>query len=384
MIILIPAYEPQNTLPNLVSELKRQPQIKEVVVVDDGSGTEFNAVFNEATIVGAEVIRPARPNRGKGYTLREGFAFISREYPGEIIVTADCDGQHLVADIVAVGTHLKQEIAQSVAKQSLEAEHHLENTNKRLIVLGGRRFSGKVPLRSKFGNFVTRKLFQVVAGQKIFDTQTGLRAFSPEAVKWSLTITGDRFEYEFLQLLEARDSGVTLQEIPIETVYLNENSGSHFRPIADSVRIYRPLINYIGASLSGFVVDFFGLLALVAIFPGIPLFAAVVIARIASMCVNFLAGYLVFGRRNLNMKTSFHRYLILAGILLVGNYLVLSAFTLIGLPLVVAKILTEVLLWITSFSFAHRWIYRSVANFPQNNTVKTSASTKQQELVFHS
>jgi hypothetical protein len=38
-------------------------------------------------------------------------------------------------------------------------------------------------------------------------------------------------------LLEAPAQGYGISELPIETIYLNDNRSSHFRPIADSFKV---------------------------------------------------------------------------------------------------------------------------------------------------
>ena len=55
-------------------------------------------------------------------------------------------------------------------------------------------------------------------------------------------IPGERFEYETNMLLRCIGENVAIKEITIETVYLDENKATHFRPVRDSVRIYRFLI----------------------------------------------------------------------------------------------------------------------------------------------
>lgn len=64
---------------------------------------------------------------------------------------------------------------------------------RKTIVLGTRRFVGKVPLRSCFGNSLTRAVFSLVSGAKVYDTQTGLRGFSVDMLPWLCEIAGDCF-----------------------------------------------------------------------------------------------------------------------------------------------------------------------------------------------
>ena len=99
MIVLIPAYEPGDTLVDLVTSLRHCGQT--VVVVDDGSGPEFQPIFQRARALGCAVLSHL-PNRGKGFALKRGFRHIALTYPGRDVVCADCDGQHTLADIASV------------------------------------------------------------------------------------------------------------------------------------------------------------------------------------------------------------------------------------------------------------------------------------------
>jgi hypothetical protein len=58
------------------------------------------------------------------------------------------------------------------------------------IILGNRRFSGKVPMRSRFGNSATRKVYSFATGTSIHDTQTGLRGYSVDMLDWLCRIPG--------------------------------------------------------------------------------------------------------------------------------------------------------------------------------------------------
>ena len=125
-----------------------------------------------------------KKNRGKGHALKTGFEYILNNTNESIgVVTADADGQHLVKDILSIAAEVYNQ--------------------KDKIVLGERKFVGKVPLRSKVGNTATRGIFTLVSGQKILDTQTGLRGFPIKLLPWLLSVEGERFEYEMNMLLEA-------------------------------------------------------------------------------------------------------------------------------------------------------------------------------------
>ncbi len=353
MIILIPAYEPRARLVELVSALRQAAPETPVVVVDDGSGPQFANVFREAQQAGAQVLSSGRENRGKGYTLREGYAYIRQNYPEQVVVSADCDGQHLVADILRIGTACEE-----ADKQSLNAD------TAPILVLGGRQFKGNVPFRSRFGNTMSRCLFRVITGAKVFDTQTGLRAVNGAGLDWLLTVAGNRFDYEFRALIEARSAGVTLLELPIDTVYIEQNDSSHFRPVVDSLRVYRPLLEFMAASLFGYLVDVTVFFALWWLIPALPLLAVVVVARVVSIIANFGANLYAFRGRHPVVKTSLVRYLGLALVLLVLNYLTLATLVKVGVWVVAAKLITEIALWFFSYAVQYRWVFRQTS-FPQ-------------------
>ncbi|AOZ92612.1 hypothetical protein [Paenibacillus crassostreae] len=139
------------------------------------------------------------------------------------------------------------------------------------LVLGSRHFTGNVPFRSRLGNSITRMVYSFTTGIKVYDTQTGLRGYSADLLNWLCQIPGERFEYEMNMLLRAQNEGYIIHEIFIDTVYLEHNKSSHFRPLADSFKIYLPLLLFSGSSIISGVN---GLLHVYHEEIGIPLFIA--------------------------------------------------------------------------------------------------------------
>lgn len=335
MIILIPAYEPDEKLPALILDLNNSGTDAKILVVDDGSGPRFEAVFAQVKALGATVI--AYPhNHGKGQALKTGFSYIAANLPGHDVVCADSDGQHCVTDILHV--------AQAVQPN---------NT----IVLGERHFNGHVPLRSSVGNAATRFFFTLATGTRLRDTQTGLRGYPAQLLPWLLSVRGNRYEYELNMLLEARAQGYTLASISIATIYLAENESSHFRPLRDSLRIYAPLLKFSLSSFMGFLVDTAVFLALMATTG--TLWFAVVGARALSSAANFtLNRRLVFhAGRSIPLKRTAARYFALVVFLLGANYGLLLVSTGAGLPALPAKVLTEIVLFLFSFAAQKRFLF---------------------------
>lgn len=336
MIILIPAYEPDHQLINLVLTIQQADPWLSIVVVDDGSGPDYQDTFDAAARLGCQVLSYA-VNGGKGHALKTGFAFIAERFPGHDVVCADSDGQHGVADILAVADRVRGVTAS--------------------MVLGCRNFTGNVPARSKFGNTVTRGLFRLATGQRITDTQTGLRGYRADMLPWLLTVRGQRYEYELNLLLEAKQAGYGIESVGIATVYLDHNSGSHFRPVADSLRIYAPLLKFLGSSLSAFVVDTVLFLLLSAFTDSLLL--AVVGARLVSASVNFMVNRrLVFEHgKDTSWRSAAAGYVALVVVLLSANYAAMWALTSAAVPDVVAKVVTEVTLLGISYAVQQRFLF---------------------------
>ena len=353
MIVLVPAYEPDARLVDLVASIRSASPELRVLVVDDGSGPASEHVLDAAGGLGALVIH-LPVNRGKGYALKQGFAHADLVYPGEDVVCADCDGQHSVVDILRVAGR----IGRSRSGGPADGARTADGTPKEAMVLGARRFTGRVPARSRVGNAMTRTLFRAITRVPVQDTQTGLRGYPASMLPWLRSVPGDRFEYELDLLLRARGAGYGIEEVEIATIYLDENASSHFRPVADSLRIYAPLLRFSLSSLGAFALDTVALLVLHALTGS--LLASVLGARAVSSGANFLANRrLVFDpdhRTRLGTAAAHYWGLVVA--LLAANAALLFALTQAGVGLLLAKVATEAVLFVVSFQAQRRFVFR--------------------------
>ena len=85
--VIIPAYNEEKTVANVVKVVKSLNYIEEVIVVDDGSTDQTAQLSLEA---GATVINHIK-NRGKGAAIKTGF----KSSKGEIVVFIDADLHNL-------------------------------------------------------------------------------------------------------------------------------------------------------------------------------------------------------------------------------------------------------------------------------------------------
>jgi glycosyltransferase involved in cell wall biosynthesis len=337
VIVLIPSYEPDQRLGRLLDDLRASAPDVHVVVVDDGSGPAYRPVFAALQGPGRTVLSYVG-NRGKGCALKTGFAYVARRWPGQAVVCADSDGQHSVADILRVAAAL-----------------HAQDPGRPAMVLGWRSFTGPVPARSIVGNRATARLFHLATGVRLRDTQTGLRGYPGSMLGRLRAVRGERFEYELNLLLRAAVEGVPIEEVEIATIYLDENASSHFRPVQDSVRVLA-LLRFSLSSLSAFAIDTVALLALHAATGSLAV--SVVGARVLSAGSNFLLNRRVLDRgRRVPVGRAALRYGSLAVGLLAASYALLAALTGLGVPLLVAKVATEVVLYLVSFQVQRRFVF---------------------------
>lgn len=217
--IVIPALKPGPGLAGEIRELGRRLCAR-IVLVDDGSGLDYQKTFALAERVEGCRVLYHRKNLGKGRALKTGFAYIKGQLLEEkaLILCMDCDGQHLPAD----GAGLL-----------LLAERWPGS-----LILGVRDFSGAgVPLRSRLGNRIASRALCLASGIRIRDTQTGLRAFDSSLLERFLEVPGEGFDYEMAMLLTCAREGIPVRTRKIRTVYVKGNAGSHFRPLTDSLLV---------------------------------------------------------------------------------------------------------------------------------------------------
>ncbi len=231
-VVLIPAYKPNEILLKTIDEIRNENF--KVLVVDDGSGDAFKAVFEKAAEHAAVIAH--EKNKGKGAALKYGFSKIREIFPEcKYIITADADGQHAIKDICAVRKELRD-----------GAE----------FVVGSREFSGNIPLRSRVGNNMSRFMFAIVTGCYLRDNQMGLRGFKSEHTDWLALPSGSRYDYEMNVLMYAARQNIPITEVTAETIYIDDNSSSHFNPALDTLRIYKRMFRTAWATLASVVLAF--------------------------------------------------------------------------------------------------------------------------------
>ncbi len=186
---------------------------RDVIVVDDGSADRTPEIV--ATLPVTLIRHPGR--RGKGDALRTGFREALRRGCSGVL-TMDGDGQHDAADIPRL----------------LEAARVWPHA----VVIGARMLGRECqPAARRRANDFASWGISWGCGKPVVDAQSGQRWY-PRAAVERVDLPAQDFVFETALLITAaRELGMLIVSVPIETRYHPGARSSHFRPVRDVVRI---------------------------------------------------------------------------------------------------------------------------------------------------
>lgn len=340
VMIIIPAYNPDDKLVTLVNDLQAKGFTR-IICVNDGSNTTdiFQQITDDCIVLNHD------RNYGKGHALKTAFRYIQENCKEmKYCITVDADGQHDIPSIL----------------KCLEAVPECDGES--FLLLGSRKIrkteNQKIPLRSRFGNAVTKLVTQVLCGIRISDTQTGLRVCPTHLLPILVEVEGERYEYEMNMLFAMKKAGISLLEVPIETIYENDNKSSHFHPIRDSIRIYYTIIKYLLVSILSVLVDYVVFLILMHTVHGV--WIATYGARLCSSVVNFMLNRsFVFRAEKKHLLKQIILYyiqvIVVAGVsaaCVTGLGYLLPGYTLL------CKIIVDTLLFILNYIIQKKFIFQ--------------------------
>lgn len=337
-IALIPAYNPEPAVVDIALELVRSNRFQKVVVVNDGSGPECEAIFKALEEAeGVELLRH-HVNLGKGAALKTGLNHVACRYPGAVgIVTLDADGQHLVVDVLKVAAKLMVE------------PHKL--------ILGSREFKRDVPLRSRFGNLMTRGVMRVVGGLSLRDTQTGLRGIPMEFFAPLLRLKTMGYDFELDMLLKVKEKHIVIIEVQIQTVYIDENRSSHFNPLLDSMRIYFVFIRFFSTSIIAALIDNIVFAIAYSLYPSI--LGAQVFGRVFSILFHYTANKKAVFKSKERVSYTFPKYMVFVVIFGILGYGLINLLVYkLHIAPISAKLFAEALLFFLGFFISREIIFK--------------------------
>ncbi|MBW2634970.1 MAG: glycosyltransferase family 2 protein [Deltaproteobacteria bacterium] len=184
--IIIPAYNEENTIADIVGHIKRRYPEYEIIVVNDGSTDKTADV---ASTAGAVIVNHPY-NIGNGAAIKSGI----RHACGDILVFMDGDGQHDPDDI----------------------ERMLEHLPEYDMVVGARKLGGQTSIIRAAGNKIYNWLASYVAKFKILDLTSGFRAVKSEIARQVLYLLPNTYSYPTTMTLSLLRSGRSLKYLPID------------------------------------------------------------------------------------------------------------------------------------------------------------------------
>ncbi len=198
MFAVIPAYNEEKHIAEVLEKTKKQLRPDRIIVVDDGSR---DRTCSEAKTAGATVIRHA-VNLGKGAAMKTGCDYAIKK-GAEAIVLMDSDGQHDPKDIPRFANAL------------IEAD----------MAFGYRKHGKSMPLVLKIGNLLIDTAIKILFQINIKDTQSGYRAFTTETYK-KIRWTASDYSAESEMIALSGKHKIRFVQIPIETIYLDRYKGT--------------------------------------------------------------------------------------------------------------------------------------------------------------
>lgn len=346
--IVLPSLNPDEKLNKVVDGLL-SAGFEDIVLVNDGSDEAHLEPFRQAAAHKEVTLLTHEVNKGKGRALKTAFSYLvdNRKQTAGVI-TVDGDNQHTVKDIRAC------------------AEKMLECKDK--VILGCRDFTqDNVPWKSRVGNVSTSLVFRLFCGIKISDTQTGLRAIPYQYLPLMCEVEGERFEYETQMLFAIKKNHIGMEEVKIETVYLEDNASTHFDPIKDSLKIYKIIFKFMISSGTSFLIDY-GIYSLLVFLiggnfsRGLRLFIATFAARAVSSICNYTMNKKAVFKSKASVSRSLIRYYILCVFQTAASYglvFLLSSLCRAGSFLeIVLKLAVDIVLFMISFQIQHRWVFK--------------------------
>jgi glycosyltransferase involved in cell wall biosynthesis len=222
--VIIPAYNEDATIANVLEAFYRELPNAELVVVDNGSSdntrTVVSETFERLNCVG-RLIR--EPERGKGNAVRRGFA----EANADIVVMVDADSTYPAADVHQLIAPIRAQQADMVVGDR-HAEGRYEHENKRA-------FHG-------LGNALVRRTINWLFRAELNDVLSGYRAFSRTFIE-NFPVMSTGFEVETEITLHALDKRFRIKELPVAYRDRPEGSVSKLNTFSDGLRVLRTIVN---------------------------------------------------------------------------------------------------------------------------------------------
>jgi glycosyltransferase involved in cell wall biosynthesis len=201
--VVIPAFNEQEAIADVVTRVRARAAWREVLVVDDGS---IDLTAARAEQAGARVVRHPY-NKGNGAAVKTGI----REAKGEVVLLMDADGQHDAEDVASV----------------------IAGVGAHDMVIGARAARDQAMTRA-VGNAIFRALASWLTGRPIPDLTSGFRAARRDRLLEIVHLLPNGFSYATTSCLAFLKAGYNVAFVPVAA--RPRVGTSKIRPLRDGVR----------------------------------------------------------------------------------------------------------------------------------------------------
>ena len=219
--VIIPAFNEEQTIEQVVSAVSSLPIEKQIIVVNDGSTDGTYKVLEELRATYEMTVVHCQENRGKGFAIRSGLPHVK----GEVVVIQDADMELAPADLSTVVKPLEKENVQ--------------------VVYGSRFLEGRG--NASLHNFIANRILvtytNLLYGCRITDESTGYKAFSTELIT-RLALTCEGFEFCPEVTAKILRAGYRIYEVPVSYFPRTKKQGKKLRFWSDGFFAAWTLLKY--------------------------------------------------------------------------------------------------------------------------------------------
>lgn len=213
--VILPAYNEEENIGQLVNRIKKLKEVDEVVVVDDGSTDRTAEKAKEA---GAFVVKHPY-NVGNGASIKTG-GFRAK---GNILVFMDADGQHPPEAILEM----------------------LEFIGEYDMVVASRTPESDVSRFRALGNWFLKKIAEFLSEQEIPDLTSGFRVIKRERFEEFAHLLPQRYSYPTTLTLSMISSSYFVKFLPVKEIKRREAGRSGISPFRDGLRFFQIILRII-------------------------------------------------------------------------------------------------------------------------------------------
>lgn len=192
VLVIVPAYNEEESLPGVISDLRQHAPGADIVVVNDGSRDRTSHIVRA---MGVKVL-DLPVNLGIGGAMQAGYLYAAN-HDYDIAVQFDGDGQHCASEI------------EKLLRPILEGEADL--------VIGSRFVQPgdyQAPFLRRIGMYIFSFTLSRILDSPVTDTTSGFRAVNKKVAKYfSCSYPEDYPEVEALVLVHKR--GLRVAEVPV-------------------------------------------------------------------------------------------------------------------------------------------------------------------------